>query len=110
METVETVTATNGSTVLEEETLRRFEERLHGPLLRQGDEGFDAACRVWNAMIDRRPALITRCTGMADVIAAIQFASVHDLLVSVRSGGHNISGSAVCDGGLKASIPRRSLR
>lgn len=96
--------ATNGNAVFEEKTLQQFGAHLRGLLLRPGDDGYDAARQVWNAMIDRQPALITRCTGTADVIAAVQFASAHDLLVSVRGGGHNIAGSGVCDGGLMIDL------
>jgi FAD/FMN-containing dehydrogenase len=73
---------------------------LRGPLLQPGDAGYDAARMVWNAMIDRRPALIAHCMGTADVLAAVAFARRHGMLPAVRGGGHNIAGSAVCDDGL----------
>ncbi len=111
METLRAATATNRSTFLDENTLQPFGERLRGPLLRPGDDGYDAARQVWNAMIDRQPALVARCTGTADVIAAVQFAAAHDQIVSVRGGGHNIAGSAVCDGGLMIDLsPMRGIR
>jgi FAD/FMN-containing dehydrogenase len=77
-----------------------LQPRLRGDLLRHGDAEYDAARRVWNGAIDRRPALIARCEGADDVRAAVSFARDHDLLVAVRGGGHNVAGTAVCDGGL----------
>lgn len=71
-----------------------------GELVAPGDPGYDAARRIWNGAIDRRPGLIARCSGTADVIAAVRFARRHDLLVAVRGGGHNVAGTAVCDDGL----------
>ena len=77
---------------------------LRGELIRPQDPGYDNARAIWNGMIDRRPALIARCRGVADVIEAVNFARSHDLLVSVRGGGHNVSGSAVCEGGLMIDL------
>jgi FAD/FMN-containing dehydrogenase len=71
-----------------------------GELLRPGDSGYDAARRIWNGAIDRRPACIARCHGVADVVAAVRFARERDLEVAIRSGGHNVAGHASCDGGL----------
>ena len=71
-----------------------------GPVIGPGDEDYDAARRIWNGAIDRRPALIARCTGVADVVAAVRFARERDLQVAVRSGGHGVGGHAVCDDGL----------
>lgn len=73
---------------------------LRGSLLLPGEPGYDDARSIWNAMIDRRPALIARCLGAADVIAGVNFARQHGLPLSIKGGGHNISGLAVCDGGL----------
>lgn len=80
--------------------IEEFRNKLRGPLLLRETNGYDDARRVWNSLIDRRPELIALCTGTADVIEAVNFANDHDLLVAVRGGGHNVSGSAVCDGGL----------
>jgi FAD binding domain/Berberine and berberine like len=88
-----------------------FRAGLRGALLQPGDDGYDAARRVWNGAIDRRPALIARCTGAADVIRAVNFARSNDLLVSVRGGGHNVTGNAVCDGGLMIDLsPMKGIR
>ncbi len=78
--------------------------RLRGPLLQPGHSGYDEARRIWNGMIDKRPALIARCTDTADVVESVNFARAHDLLVSVRGGGHNIAGTALCDGGLMIDL------
>ena len=74
--------------------------KLRGTAALPGEDGYDAARTIWNAMIDRRPALVVRCEDAADIIEAVKFAREEKLLPSVRSGGHNIAGSAVCDGGL----------
>ena len=90
--------------ILAAATVQDFADGLRGPLLRPGDNGYNAARRVWNGMIDRRPALIARCTGAADVITAVRFARSHELLVSIKGGGHNITGNAVCEGGLMIDL------
>jgi len=84
--------------------VNEFRAGLRGALLAAGDDGYDAARRVWNGSIDRKPVLIARCTGTADVIHAVNFARANDLLVSVRGGGHNVTGNAVCDGGLMIDL------
>src|SRR5262245_14380020 len=73
---------------------------LRGDVIHPGDAAYDATRKVWNEMVDRRPTLIARCKGAADVLQSVRFAKAHDLVVSVRGGGHNVAGSAVCDGGL----------
>src|ERR1700694_3872082 len=83
---------------------QQLQTSLRGALLRPGDEGYDAARRVWHGMIDRKPALIARCAGGADVIQAVNFAREHKLLLAVRGGGHNVTGAAVCDGGLMIDL------
>ena len=106
------ITTTNGTdAILEEATVQKFADSLRGPLLGPGEDGYDGARKVWNGMIDRRPALIARCAGVADVVAAVRFARTHELLVSVRGGGHNITGNAVCEGGLMIDLSRmKSVR
>jgi FAD/FMN-containing dehydrogenase len=84
---------------------------LRGQLLEPGAPGYDQARTIWNGMIDRRPALIARCAGAADVVRAVRFAGDHQLLLAVRGGGHNIAGSATCDGGLMIDLtPMKSVR
>ena len=70
---------------------------VRGEVLQEGEAGYDEARSVWNGMVDRRPAVIVRCSGTADVVAAVDFARDHDLLLSVHGGGHNVAGKAVCD-------------
>ena len=69
-----------------------------------GQDGYDAARRVWNGAFDRKPAPIARCAGTADVTAAVNFARAHELIVAVRGGGHSLSGQSVCDGGLMIDL------
>jgi FAD/FMN-containing dehydrogenase len=80
--------------------LDELRQRIRGEVIAEADAGYDDARSVWNGVIDRRPAAVIRCTGNADVIAAIGFAREHGLLVSVRGGGHNVAGTAVADGAL----------
>ena len=80
--------------------LAAYRARLRGGLIERGDAGYDDARRVYNAMIDKRPRLIARCADVADVIASVQFAREHGLLLAVRGGGHNGGGLGVCDDGL----------
>ncbi|WP_083928535.1 FAD-binding oxidoreductase [Marinobacterium rhizophilum] len=106
------LTLSDGGVVeLEESEIDRLAGSLRGDLLRQDSSHYDWARGIWNAMIDRRPGLIVRCAVPTDVRAAIDFARQHGLLVSVRGGGHNIAGNAVCDGGLMIDLaPMRWVR
>ena len=84
---------------------------FQGELLRPADPGYDEARRLWNGAIDKRPALIARCTGAADVRAGIEHARASGLPLAVRGGGHNVAGTASCDGGLVADLsPLRQVR
>ncbi len=84
---------------------------MRGSVLRPGDDGYDEARRVWNGMFDRRPALIARCAGAADVIAAVNYARENNLLVAVRGGGHSFPGLSVCDGGIMIDLaPMKGIR
>lgn len=94
------ITKENREITLRTEDVRRLASELNGPLLRPGDGGYEEARQVWNGMIDRRPALIARCENDADVVATVNFAREHELLLAVRGGGHNVAGNAVCDGGV----------
>jgi FAD/FMN-containing dehydrogenase len=85
--------------------------QLRGALLAAGDAGYDQARRIWNAMIDKRPALVARCSGDADVMRVVRFAADNELLLSVKGGGHNVAGSAVCEGGLMIDLsPMKGVR
>ena len=77
-----------------------FRARFTGSLVGPGDEGYDAARRVWNGSIDRYPALVARCAGIADVAVALEFTRESGLAVAVRGGGHNVAGFGTCDGGV----------
>jgi len=84
----------------DDNAVRALDDRLHGDLLNPGDEGYGEARTVFNAMIEKYPSYVVRPTGAADVIAAVDFAREHDLPLSVKGGGHNFAGTAVCDDGL----------
>src|SRR5437773_2384387 len=86
-------TATATGTALED-----LRGQIRGEVISGGDPGYAEACRIWNGMIEREPVLVVRCSGAADVIAAVRFAREAGLPVSVRSGGHNVAGTALCDG------------
>jgi hypothetical protein len=92
--------------VIGDEEIEALQADLRGGVLRPGEDGYDAGRRVWNGMIDRRPALIAGCAGPADVIRAVDFARNHEVLLAVRGGGHNVAGSGVCDGGLVIDLSR----
>jgi FAD/FMN-containing dehydrogenase len=84
-----------GTTAISQGTLDALKARIRGVVLTNHDEGYDAARSVWNAMIDRRPAVIVRCAGAADVKAAVDFAREAGAMLSIRGGGHNIARSAI---------------
>src|SRR6516165_11958686 len=86
--------------MLSETTIAALKSELRGEVIEPGDPGYDAARKVYNAMIDRKPRLIVRCADVADVIAALKFGREHKLPISVRGGGHNAAGSGICDDGL----------
>lgn len=87
-----------------DEVVDQFGSGLKGQLAQPGDAGYDEARTIWNAMIDRRPALIARCASADDVALSVNFARDNDLLLAVRSGGHNIAGNAVCEGGFMIDL------
>jgi FAD/FMN-containing dehydrogenase len=89
---------------VDDSVLRQFTSGVKGKVLRPTDDDFDAARRVWNGMIDRRPAVIVQCTSRDDVISAIRLARESGLPLSVRGGGHNAAGLGVCDGGVVVDL------
>jgi FAD/FMN-containing dehydrogenase len=108
---IKAVTLHGTDVVLDQAVMETFSADVRGKLLTAADVGYDPARRLWNAMIDKRPALIVRCEGAADVGKAVRFAAAHALRVSVRGGGHNVAGTAVCDGGLMIDVsPMKGIR
>jgi FAD/FMN-containing dehydrogenases len=98
------------TSVVAENRLSEFSDRFHGDLLRPGTDDYESARKVWNGMIDRRPACIARCRSVADVQQAIHFARANDLAIAVRGGGHNAAGLSVCDDGLVIDLgPMRDV-
>jgi FAD/FMN-containing dehydrogenase len=89
---------------LQKEKINEFKALFQGDMLLPGDVDYDEVRQIWNAMIDRRPALIARCASPEDVVQAVKFARRHNLIVSIRGGGHNIAGNAVCDDGLMIDL------
>jgi hypothetical protein len=106
MTTVSVKTIDGDYATIKGSEIEKFKASLGGELIQPTDDGYDAARKVWNAMIDKRPALIARCSGTADVITAVKFAREYDLLLSVRGGGHNVAGSALCEDGLTIDLSR----
>jgi len=101
-----------GSTVeLGNDVLEPLSARLRERLLPPGSPGYDESRTIWNAMIDRKPGLIIRCTSTADVTQGVRLAREHDLILAVRGGGHNIAGNAVTDGGLMLDLsPMKAIK
>jgi FAD/FMN-containing dehydrogenase len=94
-----------------QDTVSAVRGKVRGTVALPGEDGYEAARTIWNGMIDRRPALVVRCLGTADVINAVNLAREEKLLLAVRGGGHNIAGNAVCDGGLLIDLSlMRSVR
>jgi FAD/FMN-containing dehydrogenase len=86
--------------VVDNQIIDTFRNEFAGQVILPTDAGYDGARRIWNASIDKHPGLIARCSGIADVVRAVKFARTNDLLVSVRGGGHNVGGRALCDDGV----------
>jgi FAD/FMN-containing dehydrogenase len=97
--------------MLAEPALQELRTSLRGQMILPKDTDYDAARRIHNAMIDRRPALIVRCAGVADVVETINFARRHEMVVAVRGAGHNVAGTSLCDGGIVVDLSRmKSVR
>jgi FAD/FMN-containing dehydrogenase len=92
--------------MLDDTTVQALNGAFAGELIGPDDGGYESARRVWNGMVDRRPAIIARCAGEDDVVAALGFARDHGLAVAVRGGGHNVAGNALCDGGVVIDLSR----
>jgi len=86
--------------VVSHDRIERFQAAFRGEVIQPGDSGYETARKIWNASIDKHPGIIARCAGVADVVAAVNFARENELLVAVRGGGHNVSGRALCDDGI----------
>jgi FAD/FMN-containing dehydrogenase len=82
------------------ETVDTLKDDFAGELIVPGDAGYDSARRIWNASIDKHPGVIARCSGVADVVSSVKFARANNLMASIRGGGHNVAGRAVCDDGI----------
>ena len=93
-------TIKNGTIALERKTIDDLRGRLRGTILLPGDPGYNAARSLWNGMVNRRPALIARCTNVTDVIAAVTFGREQNLVIAIKGGGHNVTGNAMCDDGI----------
>ena len=104
MSDLQIITNTGGTAAIDEAALAGFKASMHGSLLTAQDASYDEVRQLWNGMHNKRPALIARCTGVADVQAAVNFSRTHSLLVAVRGGGHNVSGSGSNDGGLMIDL------
>ena len=98
--TIEVAGRSGGVVTLAPEQLDQLTSRFQGPLLGPGDEGWDDAVLVWNGMVAKVPAVVVRPTSAADVAEAVRFAANHDLLISVKGGGHNIAGTSMAAGGM----------
>src|SRR5712691_7479865 len=97
--------------MLNDTTIEKLKTTLRGELIQRSDERYDEARKLWNGMFDRRPALIVRCAGTADVVSAVNFARENRLQVAVRGGGHSFPGHSVCDGGLVIDLsPMKAIR
>ena len=111
MNELRVTTTAGGDAVLKETSVKALKARLRGPLLLPDDDGYDKSRQLWNGMIDKRPAMIARFTGAADVIACVNFARSHNVLVSVRGGDHSVAGNALCNRGLIIDLsPMKSVR
>jgi FAD/FMN-containing dehydrogenase len=90
--------------MISQPVVQKFRESLRGQSFCPGEAGYDAARKVPNAMIDRHPAIVARCAGAADVIECVRFAREHNVLVTVRGGGHSLPGKCVSEGALMIDL------
>src|SRR5262245_13060379 len=92
---------------LDHAAVAHLRKAMRGALLQPSDPGYGEARTIWNAMIPHQPALIARVSGTADVITCVNFAREHGLPLSIRGGGHNVAGTALCEGGLMIDMSLR---
>jgi FAD/FMN-containing dehydrogenase len=106
------MTPTRATRVLADDgAINSLRGKLQGTVVAPGDDDYEAARQVWNGMVDRRPAAIVRAAGVADVLAALQFARERDLLIAVRGGGHNVAGNGTVDDGIVIDLgPMNGIR
>ena len=90
--------------MLDQITIQEFSQTLSQPLIMPFDSGYDEGRFIWNGMVDKRPAMIAKCINVDDIKKCVNFARRHDLLVSIKGGGHNVAGRAVCDDGLMIDL------
>jgi len=86
--------------------IQELRATFHGDLFTPETSGYDDRCRLWNASVVKRPALIARCSGVADIVAAVNFGRANAMLTAIRGGGHNVGGRALCDDGLVIDLSR----
>ncbi len=99
------VTTLSGEqTTIDAQAVTDLQTALRGPILTAESPDYDDVRLMWNKLIDKRPALIVRATGTADVVATVNFARQHSILLAVRGGGHNVAGNATCDGGIMLDL------
>ncbi len=111
MDTLQATKLDESTTNLNQEEIEAFRNQLHGELLTPDDEGYALACVIYNAMIQKKSGLIAQCQNTGDVISSVNFAREHDLLLAVRSGGHNGPGLGTCEGGLVIDLsPMKGIR
>ncbi|MCB0167721.1 MAG: FAD-binding oxidoreductase [Anaerolineae bacterium] len=104
-------TRTGGEAVLDKAAVDKFRAGLRGAMVTPGDAAYDETRTIWNAIIDRQPALIVRCAGVSDVMQSVRLAREHDLLLAVRGGGHNVAGKSVGEGSLMIDLsPMSGIR
>ena len=104
MKTVKVMTIDGNQTVFDIDQITDFASGIRGRLLLAGDHGYDQARQIWNGIFDKKPAIIMRCVGTSDVVRAVNFARANRLLLSVKGGGHNSAGTAVCEDGLMIDL------
>jgi FAD/FMN-containing dehydrogenase len=102
---------TNSGAMVDDHVLEEFEATLRGDVIHAGDEGYDEARTIFNAMIDKRPGIIVKSAGVADVMSSVNFARANDVPLAVRSVGHNVAGISLCDGGIVIDLsPMKGVR